>query len=65
VRRRLFNLATALSLVLTIACAFCWGRSLYVEDLLRADTDTFWWYVVRSGFGSITVIFRPLELCTR
>ena len=44
-----------------LVSAAAWGRSLYAEDLLRADVKDggYWWVVLRSGFGSLTIVWDP------
>jgi hypothetical protein len=65
-KRRLFNLLTTVSLTLVAACAFGWIRSTYVQDRLRVDTTSgYWWMLFRSGHGSIHIVWDARVLDVR
>src|SRR4051812_6993795 len=57
VRRRLFNLAAAMSLVMMLAVVALWVRSHYESDVLNHDTSTFG-CDLRSGIGEVAFGFR-------
>jgi hypothetical protein len=57
VRRRLFNLAAAVSLVLLLACAALWVRSYFVHDYLVRNREVAWHFWSAPGRVEAWVIW--------
>jgi hypothetical protein len=58
VKRRLFNLAAAVSLVLCVATSVLWARSRRVQDVLQYQGRR-WLVSLETRFGSAGVILWP------